>query len=90
MFELFIPAIILGEFTARRGGGIHGALFNKERVEERSVGEGVEAEVEVAAHSLHMLLFPVCMCSPYEPAELNPGDCWEVKGEEEEGGGGGG
>lgn len=62
------------------GGRIHSALFNKEWVEERSEGEGVEAE---DIHCFHMLLFPVCMCSPYEPRELEPGDCWE-------GGGGGG
>lgn len=54
-------------------------------MEERSEGEGGEAEEVI--HSFHMLLFPVCMCSPYEPVELKPGDCWE--GEEEEGGGGG-
>lgn len=54
---------------------------------ERSEGEGVEGKVEEVVHSFHMLVFPVCMCSPCEPAELNTVDCWEVKGEEEEGGG---
>lgn len=52
-------------------------------MKERSEGEGVEGKVQEAVHSFHMLVFTVCMCSPYEPAKFNTVG-W---GEEEEGGG---
>lgn len=61
-------------------------LFNKERVKERRE-EGRRGEGRGGGALFpHAPLPPVGMCSPYEPAELNTVDCWEVKGEEEEGG----